>query len=70
MHLDRLYLGDLLKINWVISVAIFATTSLVVAAALYVWVERPFLRLRDRIVDSIQTKRIAAAGMPNLAESK
>jgi peptidoglycan/LPS O-acetylase OafA/YrhL len=70
MHLDRLYLGDLLKINWVISVAILATTSLVVAAALYVWVERPFLRLRDRIVDSIQTKRIAAAGMPNLAESK
>jgi peptidoglycan/LPS O-acetylase OafA/YrhL len=49
MHLDRLYLGDWVQSNRWVALGIYIVTSLFVAATLYYIVERPFLRMRDRL---------------------
>ncbi len=69
MHLDRVYLGDLLSVNWFVSLAIYAVSSLIVASVLYLCVEGPFLRLRERIISAIRARKSALATAPGLAES-
>jgi peptidoglycan/LPS O-acetylase OafA/YrhL len=69
MHLDRVYLGNLLNVNWFVSLAIYAVSSLIVASALYLCVEGPFLRLRERIISVIHARKSALATAPGLAES-
>lgn len=69
MHLDRVYLGSLLSVNWFVSLAIYAVSSLIVASVLYLCIEGPFLRLRERIISGIRARRSAMATAPGLAES-
>jgi peptidoglycan/LPS O-acetylase OafA/YrhL len=69
MHLDRVYLGSLRSVNWFVSLAIYAVSSLIVASVLYLWIEGPFLRLRERIISGIRARRLAMATAPELAES-
>ncbi|HXM01721.1 MAG TPA: acyltransferase [Chthoniobacterales bacterium] len=69
MHLDRVYLGNLLSVNWLVSLAIYAVSSLIVALALYLCVEGPFLRLRERIISAIRARKSALATAPGLAGS-
>jgi peptidoglycan/LPS O-acetylase OafA/YrhL len=68
MHLDRVYLGNLLSINWFVSLAIYAVSSLIVASVLYLCVEGPFLRLRERIISAIRARKSAPATAPGLAD--
>ena len=68
MHLDRVYLGNLLSVNWFVSLAIYAVSSLIVASALYLCVEGPFLRLRERIISPIRARKSALATAPGLAK--
>ena len=69
MHLDRVYLGNLLSVNWFFSLAIYAVSSLIVASVLYLCIEGPFLRLRERIISAIRARRSAMTTAPGLAES-
>jgi len=68
MHLDRVYLGNLLSVNWFVSLAIYAVSSLIVASVLYLCIEGPFLRLRERIVSPIRARKSPPATAPGLAE--
>jgi peptidoglycan/LPS O-acetylase OafA/YrhL len=49
MHLDRLLLADWLPLEGIAGLAIFYASSCAVAAALYLLIEQPFLRLRERL---------------------
>ena len=49
VHLDRLLLPSLTAEPGFVSLCLYATTCFVAAALLYVCVERPFMRLRDRL---------------------
>jgi peptidoglycan/LPS O-acetylase OafA/YrhL len=69
MHLDRVYLGNLLNVNWFVSLAIYAVSSLIVASVLYLCIEGPFLRLRERIVSPIRARKWPLATASGLAES-
>jgi peptidoglycan/LPS O-acetylase OafA/YrhL len=60
MHLDRVYLSNLLSMNWLVSLVIYAVSSLIVASALYLCIEGPFLRLRERIVYRMRARRPAS----------
>ncbi|MGB9489917.1 MAG: hypothetical protein WCA92_05560 [Terriglobales bacterium] len=50
MHLDRMYLGTIVKMDSVLGLAVYVVTILIAAVILHLCVERPFLRLRDRIL--------------------
>jgi len=50
MHLDRLYFGSFVRMDGPAGLAIYAVTFLGAACVLYFCVERPFLRLRDKIL--------------------
>jgi hypothetical protein len=69
MHLDRVYLGNLLSVNWFVSLVIYAVSCLIVASALYLCIEGPFLRLRERIISPIRAPKSALATAPGLVES-
>jgi peptidoglycan/LPS O-acetylase OafA/YrhL len=69
MHLDRVYLANLLSVNWLVSFAIYAVSSLIVASVLYLYIEGPFLRLRERIVYGIRARRAPLAPSPALAQN-
>lgn len=69
MHLDRVYFGHFLDENWMIKVAIYATTIFTGATLLYLFIEGPFLRLRERIISSLPAQKPAAIAAPDLAES-
>ena len=69
MHLDRVYLGNLLSVNWFVSLAIYGLSSLIVASVLYLCLEGPFLRLRERIISPTRGRKSALATAPGLAES-
>ncbi|MBV9878577.1 MAG: acyltransferase [Verrucomicrobia bacterium] len=59
MHLDRVYLKGVVNFDGPAGVLVYVVTILAVGATLYLCVERPFLRLRDRILSR------ARAGDPN-----
>jgi peptidoglycan/LPS O-acetylase OafA/YrhL len=69
MHLDRVCFGNLLSVNWIVSLAIYAVSSLIVACVLYLCIERPFLRLRERIVYKMPARKSGPAAAPGLVES-
>jgi peptidoglycan/LPS O-acetylase OafA/YrhL len=50
MHLDRLLLADWLPLKGITGLAIYGASSCAVAVALYLLVERPFLRFRERLL--------------------
>jgi peptidoglycan/LPS O-acetylase OafA/YrhL len=50
MHLDRLYFGSFVQMDGAAGLAVYAVTFLAAACVLYFCVERPFLKLRDRIL--------------------
>jgi len=50
MHLDRLLLADWLPLESLAGLAIYGASSCAVAAALYLLIERPFLRVRERLL--------------------
>ena len=69
MHLDRVYLGNLLSVNWFVSLVTYAGSCLIVASVLYLCIEGPFLRLRERIISPIRARKPALATAPGLVES-
>jgi len=69
MHLDRVYLGHWLNVNWMLNLTIYAVTSLAVASILYLCIEGPFLRLRERAISALRIRRRAVPSAPSLAES-
>jgi peptidoglycan/LPS O-acetylase OafA/YrhL len=50
MHLDRVLLGSWVPTEGNIAFAVYVGTSFLVASLLYLCVERPFLKLRDRLL--------------------
>jgi peptidoglycan/LPS O-acetylase OafA/YrhL len=50
MHLDRLLLADWLPLEGIMGLAIYGVSSCAVAVALYLLIERPFLRFRERVL--------------------
>ena len=50
MHLTRLYLGASLEGHPTLAVVVFPALAIAAGAVLYVGVERPFLKLRDRLL--------------------
>ena len=50
MHLDQQYLSRFLPLEGLFGLAVYGFSFLVVASALYFFVERPFLKLRDKIL--------------------
>jgi len=50
MHLDRLYLSGCVSLAGCQGLVVYLASFLLVAGALHVAVERPFLRLRDRLL--------------------
>ena len=69
MHLDRVYLGNLLSVNWAVSLAVYSASSLIVASVLYLCIERPFLRMRERIINAMRARKSALTPASGLAES-
>jgi peptidoglycan/LPS O-acetylase OafA/YrhL len=58
MHLDRLYFGSYVQMDGPAGLAIYAVTFLGAACVLYFGVERPFLKLRDRILTRADTRAV------------
>jgi peptidoglycan/LPS O-acetylase OafA/YrhL len=50
MHLDRLLLADWLPLEGIVGLAVYYASSWAVAAMLYLLIERPFLRFRERLL--------------------
>ncbi|HEY7403361.1 MAG TPA: acyltransferase [Candidatus Angelobacter sp.] len=63
-HLDTLYLNRLLSPStpW-INFTVMFLTSFIAAGVLYLVIERPFLRLRERISASIERRHLDAVGV-------
>ncbi len=60
VHLDRIYLAHYVEArNWMAFLVYFAS-SFLAAALLYFAVERPFLRLRDKLSSSVPVQRASA----------
>ncbi|MGA3007981.1 MAG: hypothetical protein ABSE59_08835, partial [Opitutaceae bacterium] len=52
MHLDQQYLGRVLPLEGLFGLVIYGASFLIVASTLYFFVERPFLKLRDKVLGS------------------
>jgi peptidoglycan/LPS O-acetylase OafA/YrhL len=57
MHLDRLLLANWLPLEDIVGLAVYYTSSCAVAAALYLLIERPFLRFRERLLPGGYVRR-------------
>ena len=68
MHLDRTYFGPVVAMNGGVGFAIYAMTILGCGGILYLFVERPFLQLRDQIIPLFQVKTSASKVVPSLTE--
>ena len=49
IHLDRIYLKGFVPLDGPLGFLVYGVTILIVGAILYVFVERPFLQMRERI---------------------
>jgi peptidoglycan/LPS O-acetylase OafA/YrhL len=61
MHFDRQYFGQFVRMDGAVGLVIYAVSFLGSACVLYFCVERPFLKLRDRVLnrnDGRQTERV------------
>jgi peptidoglycan/LPS O-acetylase OafA/YrhL len=50
MHLDQLYLGRVLPLDGMVGLLVYGFSFLVVASMLYFGIERPCLKLRDKVL--------------------
>jgi peptidoglycan/LPS O-acetylase OafA/YrhL len=67
LHLVDLYLGRYLDGSPVVSIIVFAAAVLGAGALLYGGVERPFLKLRDRLLAPVATPQPTAIGHSSAA---
>jgi len=69
MHLDRIYFSQWLNANWISAFFIYTSSSLIVATVLYLCIEAPSLRLREKFISSIRARRPLVTPAPGLVES-
>jgi peptidoglycan/LPS O-acetylase OafA/YrhL len=69
INLDRIYFGAIINMNGAVGLVVYIATILAVAGVLYLCVERPFLRLRERIIFSARSTQASNSGaVAKLAE--
>jgi peptidoglycan/LPS O-acetylase OafA/YrhL len=56
IHLDRTYLKGFVPLDGPLGFLVYGVTILIVGAILYVFVERPFLQMRERIISSAYSR--------------
>jgi peptidoglycan/LPS O-acetylase OafA/YrhL len=68
MHLDQLYLGSVLPLKGIAGLLVYGFSFLVVANMLYFAIERPCMKLRDRVLGS-RLKTFPATRAPRIAHT-
>jgi peptidoglycan/LPS O-acetylase OafA/YrhL len=69
IHLDRIYLKDFVPLDGPLGLLVYGVSILIVGAILYIFVERPFLQMRERIVSSERSKTSVSRAAANLVGS-
>jgi len=65
IHLDRVYLKGFVPLDGPLGFLVYGVTILIVGAILYVFVERPFLQMRERIISSASSRTSVSRAVPN-----
>jgi peptidoglycan/LPS O-acetylase OafA/YrhL len=65
IHLDRIYLKGFVPLDGPLGFLVYGVTILIVGAILYVFVERPFLQMRERIISSAYSRTSGSRAVAN-----
>jgi len=69
IHLDRIYLKGFVPLDGPHGLLVYGVTILIVGAILYIFVERPFLQMRERIISSACSRTSVSRAVANLVGS-
>ena len=70
IHLDQIYLKGFVPLDGTLGFLVYGVTILIVGAILYVFVERPFLQMRERIISSAYSRTSVSRAVANLVVNR